>query len=182
MTFYLLIFFHTDIKESADDGGAQIPLYGLLVSIEEKWIDTITEPECDSPNVKLIPSVTTDAKWWQSKHVLGVLADRLVEKSITLLTAQRWSQRRGMLASWQTGWSNGWSLLASSNPARLPCLSSPPSVIGRPQRSPRWERRVSLAGSLQPGPLVPPPRRSLPGLCSPCQVAGSHTRTLMYSL
>lgn len=75
------------------------------------------------------------------------------------------------------------ALLACSHPAQLPCLSSPPSVIGKPQWSPRWERCVSLAGSLQQGlgvPLVQPaPLQSLPS-SNPCQVARSHT-DLMYS-
>ncbi|TNN80904.1 hypothetical protein EYF80_008909 [Liparis tanakae] len=53
----------------------------------------------------------------------------------------------------------GGGVKAKSDPAQLPGLSSTPSVFGKLQRSPRWERCVSLAGSLPQGlgaPLVPP--------------------------
>lgn len=146
-----------------------------------KYTETITEPEPKAPRMYLIQNITTDAKWWWSKHVLSVLA-------VCLVTPLHYLPGKGG-ANTKTCWLAGRlaglmvALLACSNPAQLPCLSSPPSVIGKPQWSPRWERCVSLAGSLPQGlgvpPVQPAPLQSLPS-SNPCQVARSHT-DLMYS-
>lgn len=142
---------------------------------------TITEPKNKPPS---IPNRAPDAKWWWSKHVFSVLAVRPVTPLHYL-----WGKGR---ANTKTCWLAGSlaglmvALLAFSNPARLHCLSRPPSVIGKSQWSPKWECCVSLAGSSLQGlvvlllPLLQPAPLQSPSCSNPYQVAWSHT-VQMYS-